>query len=129
MRAIEDRLARPEERRLMYAVENDLAAGTVPALRDKLADVYACVARVRDRFDLPVEVRRASVEVGKGLSELWVALQESDSKRLRGFGPVDPGVAPVLDPEIARLARLMLDLREVVTQPRDAVSRKSARGR
>jgi hypothetical protein len=110
MRDIEARLASPEEHGLMFDVCNDLAPDVEQALRLTVAEVYALISTLRDRLALPREVKPVSREILKGLSQLWVVLQESDSQRLRRYGDVDPALGASLDPEIEALARLMLEL-------------------
>jgi hypothetical protein len=117
MRAIESRLANPEEHGLMFEVRNDVSSEMEREIREKVAAVYPLIMTLRDRLALPVEAKQASREVVKGLSsQHWVALQESDSKSLRRYGGVDPSVAPVLDPQIETLAHLMLELEEIATE-------------
>jgi hypothetical protein len=128
MRDIEARLASPEEHGLMFDVCNDLAPDVEQALRLTVAEVYALISTLRDRLALPREVKPVSREILKGLSQLWVVLQESDSQRLRRYGDVDPALGASLDPEIEALARLMLELEEAVSAriepPAQAVSEK-----
>jgi hypothetical protein len=113
MRAIEFRLANPQEHGLMFEVSNDMTPEMERWLREKVAVVYSLIMTLRDRFALPVETKQASREVAKGLSsQHWVALKESDSRSLRRYGPIDAALAPVLDPLIETLARLMLELED-----------------
>jgi len=121
MREIEFRLDHPDERALMFDVNNDLSPNISQALREKIAEVSGLIQTLRDRLVLPREVRPASRELLKGLAQLWVVLQESDSERLRRYGEVSPTLAPVLDVEIVRLAHLMLELEDIVLDHRRRV--------
>jgi hypothetical protein len=119
MHAIQQLVDRHDESRLMCDLINDLTPDSRRMLQMKIPAVYDRIRCLRDRFQLNRETRPASREIFGGLSLLWVALQESDSKRLRGYGALDPVDAQTLDPEIEQLADWMLDLERVVV-PRNA---------
>jgi hypothetical protein len=110
MRAIEARLARPEERALTFEVQNDIPPDTAQALRERIVEVYALIETLRDRLALPLDVKSASRDVLTGLMPLWVVLQESTSKRLLRYGEVDPSLASILDSKIEAMARLMVEM-------------------
>lgn len=112
MRTIESRLANSEEHGMMSEVRNDITPAMEQALREKIQVIYAVIDELRTRFALPAETKLASREILMGLSQLWVMLQESDAKALGGYGTVDPAVAPLLDPQIERLAGLMFALED-----------------
>lgn len=110
MRAIEARLARPDERALTFKVHNDIPPDTAQTLRERIAEVYALIETLCDRLALPLDVKSASRDALTGLMPLWVVLQESTSKRLQRYGAVDPSLASVLDSKIEALARLMVEM-------------------
>lgn len=113
MRAIDRQLANPEEHGLLFEVRNDITPDTERALRQPIQEVYTLIGALKEQFALPLETELASREILKGLPQLWVMLQESDAKGLQRFGAVDPALAQVLDPQICRLARLMLELERI----------------
>lgn len=113
MKAVESRLARPEESGLLYTVKSDLHPDVEATLRRQVAAAYMLIRRLKARFALPTETTLASREILKGLPQLWVMLQESESRRLRGYGDIDPDDAAALDPLIEQLAQLMLDMEAV----------------
>ena len=124
LRAVEDKMLSMQylidccgESHLMSYLKNDLTPESRTTLKKKIPAVSERIRWLRDRFDLHIETRSASREMYGGLSLLWVDLHESTSKRLQGFGHVDPLEADTLDPEIAKLAEWMLDLqRNVISQ-------------
>ena len=120
MRAVEQRLAYPEERRQMSEIRNDITTDAERALRHKIAEVHTLIGGLKDRFALPVEIKLASREILKGLPQLWVALQESNSKRLQGYGHIDPADANLLDADIKTLADMMFDLEQIVLPQRQS---------
>lgn len=113
MKAIESRLAQPEEHGLMDEIKPDLRPDVEATLRRQVDAAYTLIRRLKDQFALPTETTLASREIFKGLPQIWVMLQESDSRRLQGYGEVDPADAAVLDPLIEQLARLVLDMEAV----------------
>jgi hypothetical protein len=118
MRAIELRIAHPDEDALMFEVRDDFRSELSQAVRGKTAEVFCLIETLRDRLALPREIRPATIELRTGLSQLWVFLQEADSKRLGRFGDVHPALAPALDFSIERLARLMLEIEKLVSEHR-----------
>lgn len=114
MRAIERQLDQPLQAGLTFDVKPDLGPDVVAALREKIRSVYKMIAELQSRFALPVESKRASREVLKGLPQLWVMLKESDAKHLRGYGPVDDALEGALNPSIEALAHFMLEMEEII---------------
>lgn len=114
MRAIERQLAQPLEHWLLFEVRNDITPDIERALRQPIQEVYTLIGALKEQFALPLETELASREILKGLSQLWVMLQESDSNSFRRYGTVAPALAPVLDPQIETLARLMLEMEHIL---------------
>ena len=128
MRSMESRLDHPEEQRLMSEVRNDTTPEIAQALRKKIPEVYDLIRTLRDRLALPRESKPLSRELLMGLPQLWVVLQESDSKSLRRFGEVNQTLAPLLDPRIDALARLMFELEDITIGKVPSVSRTVGEG-
>jgi hypothetical protein len=114
MRAIESRLAHPEERALTFEVRNDLTPVMVQVLREKIDEVLTLIRAFRDHFALPLEIKLASRDIRIGLTQRWAILQESTSKQLRRYGDVDPSLTHVLDPKVEALARLMVEMDDIL---------------
>lgn len=122
MRAVTFRLAHPDERALMFEVHNDLSPDMPQAVQKKVAEVSALIQVLRDRLALPREVKSTSRELLTGLAQLWVYLQDSDSKGLGRFGDVAPAVPLALDAQIERLAQVMLEMEDIILDHRFPVS-------
>ena len=122
MRAVTFRLAHPDERALMFEVHNDCSPDMAQALQEKVAEVSALIQVLRDRLALPREVKSTSRELLTGLAQLWVYLQDSDSKGLGRFGDVAPAVPLALDAQIERLAHVMLEMEDIILDHRFPVS-------
>jgi hypothetical protein len=100
----------------MSETKNDIASDVWAALKERLPTVYELIRDLRDHFQLVPETRPVSRQIFGSLSLLWVALQESNSKHLQGYGRVDPLDAQILDPVIESLAGWMLDLEQIVVR-------------
>lgn len=121
MRAMEVRLVRPEEQGVMFEISNDMSPDIAPALRQPIQEVWKILDELKHCFALPREITLTSQELIRGLPQLWVSLQESDSKSLRHFGDVHPSVSPALDFQVGRLAELMLKMGGLIREHRRPV--------
>lgn len=121
MRALEARLVRPEEHGVMFEISNDMSADLAPALRQEIQEVMRILRDLKHSFSLPRETTPTSQELIMGLSHLWVSLQESDSKGLRGFGDVHSSVPPALDFQVEKLGELMLKMGDIIRAHRRPV--------
>lgn len=117
MKAIELRLAHPQERGLMFDMSGDLDDGMEQILRQKMREVYGLLRILKDRFALSSESTPASRDILRGLPELWAMVQETNSRHLRGYGEVEPPDAAVLDPLLRNLGYLLYDMERVVCPP------------
>ncbi len=121
MRALEVRLVRPEEHGVMFEISDDMSADIAPALRQEIQEVMTILRELKHSFSLPRETMLTSQELIRGLSQLWVSLQESDSKGLRRFGDVHSAVSPALDSQVERLAEFMLRMGDIIRERRRPV--------
>lgn len=114
MKAIQVRLAQPDESGVMFEIRNDLSPEIHEALPQQIEAVYAVMEEVKHQFALRMEMKPLSRELLRGLPQLWVMLQECESRRLRGYGAITEADAAVLDPLLARLARLLYDMEMLI---------------
>lgn len=118
MRKVEAILERPQEIGVMYEIQNDLTPAMLGQLPEKIVAVRAVLQDLRDRFDLSLEIILASREGFKSLPILWEILMESSSARLRRYGAVDDRVGPMLDPDLKKLEKLLMEMEEILFVPR-----------
>jgi hypothetical protein len=114
MTAVEWRLANPQEQGLLFDVSSDLNEEIEEVLRQKMTEVYGVLRVCKERFDLSSESTPASRDILRGLPELWAMVQEIASRRLRGYGVVEPPDAAILDPLLSHLGHLLYDMERVV---------------
>ncbi|WP_213043121.1 hypothetical protein [Nitrospira defluvii] len=103
---------------MMFEISNDISVDIAPALQQEIQEVMTILRELKHCFSLPRETTPTSQELIRGLSSLWVSLQECDSKGLRRFGDVHSSVSPALDSQVERLAELMLKMGDIIREHR-----------
>ncbi|HEV8714163.1 MAG TPA: hypothetical protein VGX03_15215 [Candidatus Binatia bacterium] len=104
----EERLLRSRgEKGVLYEIVDPLSAGQQHKILICIAKLRECLAQVRDQFDLEVDQINLRRIVAGELAMFSVWLQESKTKRLRGYGAVDEGLEQSLDPLLEEMAALI----------------------
>lgn len=103
-----ERLAHdPAHRRALRLDRADLPRDFAPASADDLAQVRAGLAQVAHGLQLqPLERSRRREAMGL-VAIAIVQLEDAGTRGLRGYGEVDPDLAEMLDPVLARLRGLL----------------------
>jgi hypothetical protein len=114
MKSVERLLEQGDQQGVTFQVTQDLTPDMVRTLHATVPEVYALLKEICERFSLAAEIKPVSREVLKGLPELWVMLEESDSRNLGRYGDVDPRVGPLLDPAVQKLGNLMFQLQHLL---------------
>ncbi|HLJ42126.1 MAG TPA: hypothetical protein VKT50_11620 [Candidatus Acidoferrales bacterium] len=105
---IEARLA--EVPGVLRQVKSDLSHAQSAALREMTARVREEIRRLNTEIELDAAVRSPRRAILALLSASIVNLEESDSKRLRGYGPLASEAAARLDDELSRLVALLEEM-------------------
>ncbi|HEV2297426.1 MAG TPA: hypothetical protein VGR72_02790 [Candidatus Acidoferrales bacterium] len=105
---IEARLA--EVPGVLCHVKSDLSPAQGAALREMTARVREEIRRLNTQIELDAAVRSPRRAILALLSASIVNLEESDSKRLRGYGPLASEAAARLDDELSRLIGLLEEM-------------------
>lgn len=105
---IETRLA--EAPGVLRQVKSDLSPAQGAALREMTARVREEIRRLNAEIELDAAVRSPRRAILALLSASIVNLEESDSKRLRGYGPLANEAAVRLDDELSRLVALLEEM-------------------
>ncbi|OGF53229.1 MAG: hypothetical protein A2Z21_09685 [Candidatus Fraserbacteria bacterium RBG_16_55_9] len=114
--ALARRLVRARDHGRLHTLINDLTADEMKELRELSQQVGRIVAQLDERFYFQREPKRVSRLLQGELSTLWVALENSRSRKLRRFGEVDPRLESALDPYLEQLIRLVLAMERIVNQ-------------
>lgn len=105
---IEARLA--EVPGVLRQVKSDLSPAQSAALREMAARVREEIRRLNTEIELDAAVRSPRRAILALLSASIGNLEESDSKRLRGYGPLASEAAARLDDELSRLIALLEEM-------------------
>jgi hypothetical protein len=90
---------------------DDISPALGPAIHGSLADVDATLAEIVATFQLVPPAASSLSTVQAMVVSSLVVVEDATSRRLRGYGPVHPGLPALLDPLLDRLHR---QLREIV---------------
>lgn len=95
---------------VLRQVKSDLSAAQGAALREMTARVREEIRRLNTEIELDAAIRSPRRAILALLSASIVNLEESDSKRLRGYGPLASEAAVRLDDEVSRLVALLEEM-------------------
>ncbi|MDQ7784906.1 MAG: hypothetical protein RDU20_18630 [Desulfomonilaceae bacterium] len=99
-----DRWANGHEiRSVLYQVENPLSLGRRRLIVGEVAAMKYMLEEMRETLNLELTVRSADRMITSSCSVLWASLLELESRHLRRYGELPPGLAEYLDPKIAPL--------------------------
>jgi len=114
--SIEDLYTGPEETRegVMVSLANPLSQEQRVRLRDLVGQARASIATLAERFGLQHETSDLAREAHGRLVEIWTALEDTRSRKLRRYGHVDPALSAMLDPEIQGLIHTVLAMDEAL---------------
>jgi len=87
------------------------------------------IAVLAELLDLQREEQDAVGTIVGTLAMSWQSLGDVRVAGLRGHGPVDPGLADLLDPPVERLMDLVLQMERVAAGDRRSSGRLSGEGR
>jgi hypothetical protein len=99
-----------EEVGILYRRQLSVSDATRALIQSKIAQALDCVAELASRLELELQEEDAAATLRAGASACWATLSDVRSNKLRGYGQVDPRLAPVLDPSIEALSNLSLSL-------------------
>jgi len=119
LRLLEERLADIErviaqdEQGILY----QRVAQFTPQQRAQMNEIIRAmreqIRRAAEEFQLPGEEQNAARYIVGTLSLSWESLEEIRSRKLKGYGAVDPALRDTLDPILKQLIRLLFSLPDV----------------
>jgi len=78
-----------------------------------LARLRTAIASVAETYGLPAEEGDPGREIAGLMRVSWESLAEIDSRRLRSYGRVDPGLRTSLDPTLEQMMALVAEIEEL----------------
>lgn len=114
--SIEELYTGQEETRegIMVSLANPLSQEERVHLAHLVQRARPAIETLAGRFELKHETADLAREVHGRLVEMWAALEDTRSHKLRRYGHVDPALSALLDPEIEELIYLVLAMDEVL---------------
>jgi hypothetical protein len=117
--SIEALYMRREETRegAIVSLVNPLTDEQGAELANLVGQARASIATLAGRFGLQHETSDLAREAHGRLVEMWTALEDTKSTKLRRYGRVDPALSASLDPEIEQLIHLVIAMdKEIVAR-------------
>lgn len=110
LRSVDQLLLEGEEIGILLIRKSHLDNSLRFALRKKIADTLIELRQFV--LDLGLKPFEESIErtIIAEMSTCWESLEESRSKRMRGYGDLDPRAAKMIDPNINHFAKIALEL-------------------
>jgi len=99
---------------LVYREINDLDSDERSRILSLIAEIREVVSNLRDALQLTPHVIDARLRIQSHCSILWEQMCELESRHLRRYGEVSPGMADCLDPQIQRIIEHVNRLSRVV---------------
>lgn len=96
---------------ILYEYAGEIPDSTKQRMRAMLVEILDQVTSLRLELGLPKRVVELDKLLESRLSHIWVTLQESKSRGLRGYGVVPEELKKYLDPHIDAILSLLTDLR------------------
>jgi len=92
-----------EVRSVLYEVYNTLSEAERELVAREVDETKGIIREIRTELNLEPSVRSADKMILSSCAVLWVSLVELESRHLRRYGAVPPGLAKYLDPRVAAL--------------------------
>ncbi len=100
----------PDARRLTQ-LQHDVADDFLPRTAPVVAALRAQLNELADAMDLGAHHQSKARTIGALLTSQMLRVQDSYARKLRGYGTVDPRLAPELDPIMESMERMIAALR------------------
>jgi hypothetical protein len=101
---------------VLYQSSLQLSAERRAAMSARIAEALEGITHLAERFDLrPVDEPLAN-GIAAEMSVNWANLIDTRSDKLGRYGPTDPRLRELLDPEIGHLAQLALSIASLARQ-------------
>lgn len=110
---VEDIIGRDESGALFNRPRPTWSFAEAEQVGAMLAELRAAIASVAETHRLSPEEKDPGREIAGLLRVSWESLAEIDSRRLRSYGRVDPGLRNSLDPALERMMTLVAAIEQV----------------
>jgi hypothetical protein len=97
-------LDRPPQRGILFRSAVNVPSDSRAAIEWEIESALGDIAALASELALPSAEQNMANKIAADLSVDWADLIDSTSPTLRRYGPVEPGVAEVLDERMTRLS-------------------------
>jgi len=103
-----------EVRSVLYEVRNSLSSEQGGAISALVREMQSIIAEISGTLHLEGTVRSVDKIFSGSCAVLWVSLAELESRHLRRYGALPPGLAEYLDPKAALLTEKLRNISSIV---------------
>ena len=104
---------------ILYRTSLRLSAERRAAILACIAEALEGVSRLAERFNLRPVDEPLENKIAAEMSINWANLIDTRSDKLRRYGPVDPKLQELLDPDMEHLAQLALAIASLAREPEE----------
>lgn len=115
LRLADQLLAQGDQRGILYYQKSNLDPALRQSARDRIRLALEELADLASQLGLEPRQENSDQMIMAQMSASWSDLVDSQSSRLKGYGPVDQPAAALIDPAVNRLAKLAAELGEFFT--------------
>jgi hypothetical protein len=115
LRLADQLLAQGNQRGILYYQKSNLDPALRQSARHKISVALEELANLAKQLGLEPREENSDQMIMAQMSASWSDLVDSQSSRLKGYGPLDPQAAALIDPAVNRLAKMAAELGEVFT--------------
>ena len=115
LRLADQLLAQGDERGILYYQKSYLDPALRQSARDKISLALEELAKLANQLGIEPREENSDQMIMAQMSASWSDLVDSQSSRLKGYGPLDREASALIDPAVNRLARLAVELGAVFT--------------
>ena len=116
LRRLESLIRIGEQRNLFSKIVDDLKVEEKPLLQAKIERLMDNLLSLKDSFDLRHSQKELILSsIVKSMAVyLVVELEDALSERLKGYGPVAPGLKESLDPKLREMISILYEMNSMV---------------
>ena len=114
LREVETWLQGAEVNGILYQRRLNLPAAKREAVQQCVDAALEIIAALAQAIGLEQEVEDAAGLIRGEMSISWANLSDTQSRKLKRYGDVNPELESILDPAIQQLARLALELASII---------------
>ncbi|MCE5318064.1 MAG: hypothetical protein LLG04_11995 [Parachlamydia sp.] len=114
MRKAAQLLSEEDEAGIFYSRKSHISPGKRLFIQKRISQTLKELAYFANQMGLGLTEESVESEIMADMSISWESIEECRSKRLRGYGKLDPRAVQIIDPAINYFARTAIELSSLV---------------